>query len=216
MPPVSPLDTLKFNGDGLVPVVAQDVASGTVLMLAWATRAALEQTLATGQGHYWSRSRRELWRKGAESGHTQQVREVRVDCDADAVLYLVDQTGPACHTGNASCFFTVVGTPRGSTQYPAPSSRHDGVLTRLAATIARRAADRPDDSYTAKLLATGVAKVAQKVGEEGVETALAGATESDERLASEAADLLYHLLVLLEARGVPLSTVLAELEARMK
>jgi phosphoribosyl-ATP pyrophosphohydrolase/phosphoribosyl-AMP cyclohydrolase len=194
----NPLEEVRFGDDGLVPVVAQSALSGEVLMVAYADRQALDRTRATGEAHYHSRSRNAPWRKGETSGHTQAVRDVRVDCDGDAVLYVVRQTGPACHTGTPTCF----GQPTG------------GVLTRLARTIAERARVRPAGSYTAALLRDGVGAAARKVGEEAVETVVAATGEDDGRLASEAADLLYHLLVLLEARQLPLDRVLEELERR--
>ena len=206
MPSDSWLERVRFGPDGLVPVVAQESRTGDVLMVAWADRDALEQTLATGAAHYFSRSRRALWRKGATSGNEQYVTQVLLDCDADTVLYRVRQTGPACHTGARSCF-------------EAPESGDDAgghLLTRLARTVARRAAERPAGSYTVKLLEAGVPAVSQKVGEEAVEVVVAANAQDDRRLASEAADLLYHLLVLLEARGVPLDAVWQELEQRSK
>jgi phosphoribosyl-ATP pyrophosphohydrolase/phosphoribosyl-AMP cyclohydrolase len=207
------LEQVRFGADGLVPVIAQERRSGDVLMLAWATREALQSTRRTGLAHYWSRSRQALWRKGESSGHEQRVAEIRLDCDGDAVLYRVDQLGPACHTGSPTCFASRV-TADGGTAPGADPGGH--LLTRLAATIARRAEERPAGSYTADLLGRGLAKVSQKVGEEAVETVVAAHAESDERLASEAADLLYHLLVLLRARGVSLDDVLRALEAREK
>jgi phosphoribosyl-ATP pyrophosphohydrolase/phosphoribosyl-AMP cyclohydrolase len=172
---------------------------------------ALGRTLASGQAHYWSRSRQALWRKGESSGHDQRVSEVRLDCDGDAVLYRVDQRGPACHTGQPTCFSTVVGTDGGTRTAPDPGGH---LLTRLAATIAARAAERPAESYTVKLLDRGVAKISQKVGEEAVEVVVAANAEDDARLRSETADLLYHLLVLLRARGVDFNDVLEALEDR--
>jgi phosphoribosyl-AMP cyclohydrolase / phosphoribosyl-ATP pyrophosphohydrolase len=195
------LDAVRFGADGLVPVVAQESRSGDVLMLAYANREALERTAATGQAHYYSRSRAALWRKGESSGHVQAVRDVRVDCDGDAVLYRVEQMGPACHTGSRTCFSGEPGAH---------------LLTRLGATLARRAAERPAGSYTVQLLDAGVPKISQKLGEEAVEVVVAANTEGPERLASEAADLLYHLLVLLEARGVPLDAVWQELAQRSR
>jgi phosphoribosyl-ATP pyrophosphohydrolase/phosphoribosyl-AMP cyclohydrolase len=141
-----------------------------------------------------------LWRKGETSGHTQRVLDVRVDCDGDAVLYLVQQTGPACHTGTPTCF----------------GERVAPLLARLADTIAERARTRPAGSYTARLLADGPAAAARKVGEEAVETVVAAGSETPERLTSEVADLLYHVLVLLEAKQVPLDRVLEELERRAR
>lgn len=195
-------------------MVAQDGRSGAVLMVAWANREALSQTLQTGLAHYFSRSRGRLWRKGETSGHQQRLDQVRLDCDGDAVLYRVAQTGPACHTGQPTCFFQVVTDGRLIDAPPAPSAAAVHPLARLAATVAERARERPEGSYTAQLLDQGLAKVSQKVGEEAVEVVVAAHAEDDRRLASEAADLLYHLTVLLEARGVPLDTVLAELERR--
>ena len=181
-------------------------------MLAYADRDALVRTLTTGEAHYYSRSRQAPWRKGESSGHLQRVVEVRLDCDGDAVLYRVDQTGPACHTGERTCFSTVLDR---ASPGPRPAPDPGGhLLSRLASTIARRAQERPEGSYTAELLDRGVAKIAQKVGEEAVETVVAATAEDDARLAAESADLLYHLLVLLQARGVPLERVWGELERR--
>jgi phosphoribosyl-AMP cyclohydrolase / phosphoribosyl-ATP pyrophosphohydrolase len=191
---------VHFGDDGLVPVVAQSALAGEVLMVAYADREALTRTRETGEAHYHSRSRGTLWRKGETSGHRQLIEDVRVDCDGDAVLYIVRQQGPACHTGSPTCF----GDPTGS------------VLTRLGQTIAERARTKPAESYTASLLAGGIAKVAQKVGEEAVETVVAATSEDEARLASEAADLVYHLLVLLEAKQLPLERVLEELARRAR
>ncbi|HKT58812.1 MAG TPA: bifunctional phosphoribosyl-AMP cyclohydrolase/phosphoribosyl-ATP diphosphatase HisIE [Gemmatimonadales bacterium] len=210
MPDDSWLAGVRFGADGLVPVVAQESRSGDVLMLAWANREALERSAATGQAHYYSRSRGTLWRKGETSGHRQVIREIRIDCDGDTVLYRVEQTGPACHTGARTCFSSVV--RGGAAAEAADPGGH--LLSRLASTIAQRAAERPAGSYTVQLLDRGVAKASQKVGEEAVEVVVAANAEEPERLASEAADLLYHLLVLLQARGVPLDAVLSELEQR--
>jgi phosphoribosyl-ATP pyrophosphohydrolase/phosphoribosyl-AMP cyclohydrolase len=207
------LDAVRFGADGLVPVVAQDSWSGDVLMLAYANREALARTATTGEAHYFSRARGALWRKGESSGHTQAVRDIRLDCDRDTVLYRVEQIGPACHTGTRTCFAAAVG-PDGR---PAEGEDPGGhLLTRLAATIAERAADRPAGSYTVQLLDRGVPKISQKVGEEAVEIVVAANAEGPERLASEAADLLYHLLVLLAACGVPLDAVWKELAQRSR
>ena len=207
------LDELQYGPDGLVPVVAQDVRTGDVLMLAWANRDALERTLASGDGHYWSRSRQMLWRKGETSGHTQQVVEVRVDCDRDTVLYRVRQTGPACHTGARTCFVSRLEKDGGLRTGPDAGGH---LLERLRHVISARATERPEGSYTVKLLDLGLAKVSQKVGEEAVEVVVAANAETPERLASESADLVYHLLVLLESRGVALAAVWDELERRVR
>ncbi len=211
MTPAAWLDTLRFDASGLLPVVAQDARTGDVLMLAWASREALERTAATGDAYYWSRSRQLLWRKGDTSGHSQRIVELRVDCDGDAVLYRVDQQGPACHTGTPTCFarhLTDAGTI-------VPGDDPGGhLLTRLARIIADRQRERPAGSYTTSLFERGLPKISQKVGEEAVETIVAAHAESGERLASEAADLLYHLLVLLQVREVPFDAALAELAKR--
>ena len=214
--PDNRLSAVRFGADGLVPVVTQESRSGDVLMVAFANRDALDRTLSSGLAHYFSRSRGALWQKGETSGHVQRVTEVRLDCDGDAVLYRVEQAGPACHTGTRTCFSTVLGGETGERDSPAGSAEDPGghLLSRLARTIAQRAAERPAGSYTAELLAGGVGKASQKVGEEAVEVVVAANSEDDGRLASEAADLLYHLLVLLQARGVPLDAVLRELESR--
>ncbi len=207
------LSRIKFDADGLVPVVAQESRSGDVLMLAYADQEALRRTRATGLAHYYSRSRKALWRKGDTSGHVQQVRQIRVDCDGDTVLYRVEQTGPACHSGDRTCFAREV-TPEGGTEHTSDPGGH--VLGRLAETIRARAAQRPAGSYTAQLLAQGPAKIAQKVGEETVEVVVAALGEGETRLAAESADLLYHLLVLLQAKGVAVEEVWRELESREK
>ena len=213
---MSTVEEISFDERGLVPVIAQDATTNAVLTLAYASREAVEKTLASGEAHYYSRSRGELWRKGASSGNTQRVVEVRLDCDGDALLYRVEPRGPACHTGEESCFFTTVsGDGVGvATENPwpnaAPASEAvasgDGeagigpMVEKLAGTIAQRHREMPEGSYTAELLGDGTERVAQKVGEEAVEVILAALT--NERLAEEAADLVYHLLVLLEERGV--------------
>jgi len=200
---VSPA-ALRYDAQGLLPQVVQDVASGAVLMVGWANREAIEATLATGRAHFWSRSRRELWRKGETSGNVLEVVEVRADCDLDALLVRAHPAGPTCHTGARSCF------------EPNPAALELGWLAEVLEQ--RRGAD-PAASYTARLLAEGIERVAQKVGEEAVETALAAVSGVDSRerrtrFVGEAADLLYHLLTLLTALGVEPSEVAAELTAR--
>lgn len=203
------IDQLKFDERGLVAVVAQEAGSGEVLMLAWADREALERTLETGRAHYWSRSRGELWQKGETSGHVQEVREVRVDCDGDAVLYRVAQTGPACHTGEGSCFHRRV--ENGALAH-AGGTGH--VLSRIEEIVRVREAERPEGSYTTYLFDKGVDKILKKLGEESAETIVAAKNPGTDELRSESADLLFHLLVLLRARDVPLADVYAELEGR--
>jgi phosphoribosyl-AMP cyclohydrolase / phosphoribosyl-ATP pyrophosphohydrolase len=213
------LASVRFGSDGLVPVVAQERRSGDVLMVAYADREALERTAVTGFAHYYSRSRGTLWRKGETSGHEQRVSEIRLDCDRDTILFRVEQTGPACHTGTRTCFSTaVVPSTLGGSESGERTGEDPGghLLSRLAGTIAHRAAGRPDGSYTVQLLDRGVPKVSQKVGEEAIELVVAANAEDDQRVAAESADLLYHLLVLLQARGVTLDAVLLELEHRTK
>jgi phosphoribosyl-ATP pyrophosphohydrolase/phosphoribosyl-AMP cyclohydrolase len=203
---VSAPEEIRYDEGGLVPVVAQDVNTGEVLMLAYASREAVERTVETGEAHYYSRSRGELWHKGSTSGNTQKVIEVRLDCDGDALLYRVEPAGPACHTGERSCFFTTLAGSNGE------ASNLGRTLTRLAGTIAGRHQEMPEGSYTAKLFERGAGYTAQKVGEEAVEVVVA-ALEND-RLAEETADLLYHLLVLLEERGVGVGEVARVLDER--
>jgi phosphoribosyl-ATP pyrophosphohydrolase/phosphoribosyl-AMP cyclohydrolase len=200
---------IRFDERGLVPVIAQDAATGAVLTLAYANREAVERTLESGEAHYYSRSRGELWRKGATSGNTQRVVEVRVDCDGDALLYRVDPRGPACHTGEVSCFFTTLASGEVGDDR---SADFGTIVGGLAGTIARRHREMPEGSYTAKLLGGGTERVAQKVGEEAVEVIVAALR--GERLAEEAADLVYHLLVLLEERGVGIGEVAGVLRDR--
>jgi phosphoribosyl-AMP cyclohydrolase / phosphoribosyl-ATP pyrophosphohydrolase len=195
-----------YDEKGLVPVVAQDANTGEVLMLAYASREAVQKTIETGEAHYHSRSRGELWRKGETSGNTQRVVEVRLDCDGDALLYRVEPAGPACHTGERSCFFTSL---QGSDEDAQDLGR---TLGRLSETISERRLEMPEGSYTAKLLERGTGYIAQKVGEEAVEVVVAAL--EDANLAEETADLLYHLLVLLEERGVGTEEVARVLDER--
>jgi phosphoribosyl-AMP cyclohydrolase / phosphoribosyl-ATP pyrophosphohydrolase len=181
---------IAFDERGLVPVVVQDWNTGEVLTLAYANAEAVERTRATGELHLWSRSRRELWHKGATSGNTQAVRALRLDCDGDALLALVEPAGPACHTGARTCFHN------GELEPPAPHEALPG----LERTLDERARERPAGSYTVALL-DDPAKIGAKVQEEAEEVARAARDESDERVDNEAADVLYHLLVLLRSRG---------------
>ena len=206
-------DRVMFDENGLVPVIAQDVATGDVLTLAYANREALEKTLSSGEANYYSRSRAELWRKGATSGNTQRVVEVRLDCDGDALLYMVEPRGPACHTGQKSCFFTTLAGERVGVAPAGDREVYFGAMVeRLAATIAQRHREMPEGSYTVSLIQSGKERLAQKVGEEAVEVVVAALSEA--RLAEETADLIYHLLVLLEERGVRVEDVAKVLHDR--
>jgi phosphoribosyl-AMP cyclohydrolase / phosphoribosyl-ATP pyrophosphohydrolase len=205
------LSHIKFDAEGLVPVVAQESRSGDVLMVAYADQEALRRTRASGLAHYFSRSRKSPWRKGETSGHVQRVKQIRLDCDGDTVLYRVDQSGPACHTGDRTCFATEVTTGGDAAHTPDPGGH---ILGRLAERIRARAVDRPHGSYTVRLLDAGPPAIAQKVGEEAAEVVVAALAQDEARLAAETADLVYHLLVLLQARGVPVEQVWQELESR--
>jgi len=195
-------NTIDFaKGDGLVPVVVQDAATLQVLTLAYMDRAALDETITSGEATFFSRSRGGRWRKGETSGDRLHVVSITADCDADAIVLGVTPVGNACHLNRTSCF--------GEADAPGL-----GRIARLERTIAERAAADPSESWTARLIAQGPKRIAQKVGEEGVETALAGVTGPDEELASEAADLIYHLLVLLHARNMVFQDVLDVLASR--
>ncbi len=198
----------KYNEQGLVPAVAQDSRTGEVLMLAWMNAEAWQKTLETRDAYFWSRERSTLWRKGETSGNTMKVEEVRLDCDADAVLLRVIPAGPACHTSQRSCFFNHV--TGGEKNYPA------GFLRHLETVIADRKANPEQGSYTSALFGEGLNKISQKVGEESTETIVAALGQSDDRVVSEVADLMYHTLVLLAARGLTLADVERELERRHK
>jgi phosphoribosyl-ATP pyrophosphohydrolase/phosphoribosyl-AMP cyclohydrolase len=200
------IDEIAFDEQGLVPCVVQDWSTGEVLTLAYMNREALERTLSSGETHFWSRSRSELWHKGETSGNVQRVRSLRYDCDADALLALVDPAGPACHTGERTCFYRTLGE--------AQVASHEA-LPALARTLATRARDLPEGSYTADLLRAGTEKIGEKVTEEAEEAVHAAREESDERLREEAADVLYHLGVLLQARDLGYADALDELTSRM-
>jgi len=196
----------RFGDDGLIPAVVQDAGDGRVLTLAYMNRESLERTLERRETWFWSRSRQELWRKGATSGNTQAVRSVALDCDGDAVLVQVDQTGVACHTGAATCFHDPL-TPAAPEPFAA--------LADLVRTIGERAdAADPESSYTARLLAKGIDTVCKKVGEEATEVVLAAKGKEHGQVVYESADLLYHLAVLWRAAGVDVDEVAAELASR--
>ncbi len=199
---------LNFDERGLAPCVAQDYASGEVLTLAYMNAESLRLTLESGEVHFFSRSRGQIWRKGEESGHVLKLRQLRVDCDGDAIVALVEPTGPACHTGERSCFYRELGDGE-----PAPVEHE--ALAVLQRTLRRRAAERPDGSYTVKLL-DDPKLIGEKVAEEAEEVVRAAREETDERVAEEAADLLYHLSVLLASREVPQAAVMEILNGRRR
>jgi phosphoribosyl-ATP pyrophosphohydrolase/phosphoribosyl-AMP cyclohydrolase len=199
-------DEVKFDQRGLVPCVAQDSASGEVLTLAYANEEALRLSVETGDLHFYSRSREEIWRKGETSGNFLRLRQLRIDCDGDAIVALVEPTGPACHTGERSCFYREL-----EGESPEPVA-HEALAT-LQRTLRSRAAERPEGSYTVQLL-DDPKLIGEKVEEEAEEVVRAAREESDERVAEEAADLLYHLGVLLASRDVAQSAVMEVLNGR--
>ncbi len=215
--------TLTFDAAGLITAVARDAETGDVLMVAHMNREALERTLATRQAWYWSRSRNRLWRKGEESGHTQHVREIRVDCDADAVLLTVDQVGPACHTGHRSCFYRTVAREEGGAPRLVEIEGGGGaaasgpeILTELAAVLEDRRQHPRPGSYSAQLFADGLPRLNEKIMEEAAEVTRAARKETPARLTEEAADLWFHTMALLVFKGVNPADVFAELARRRR
>ncbi len=206
-------EDLKWDAAGLVTVVAQDRLTGEVRMLAHANAEAVSRTLETGIAWFWSRSRQSLWKKGESSGNVLRVFSVRADCDRDALLYLVDPSGPSCHTGEPSCFFLELSEEVPELHDADERTRAPELLT-LTETIEARASADGDTSYTRRLLDGGAEKIGAKIREEGGELAEALASESDERVVSEAADVLYHLMVGLQLRGKTLRDVAGELARR--
>jgi phosphoribosyl-ATP pyrophosphohydrolase/phosphoribosyl-AMP cyclohydrolase len=200
---------LKWDDGGLVPAVVQDASSGEVLTLAYVNRESLARMQEVGETVFYSRSRRTLWHKGETSGNAQKIVGLLADCDRDAVLVRVIPRGPACHTGARSCFYEPV-----EGFEPAPSGSIGSILAELEQLIARREVERPEGSYTAKLFDQGRKRIMQKVGEEGVETAIAGVAGSREEFISEASDLLFHLLVALRAVGASTQDLAGELRKR--
>lgn len=207
--------SIRWNREGLVPAVAQDVESGEVLMLAYMNREALQKTLLEGRACYYSRSRQSLWQKGETSGHWQDIVEVRLDCDRDAVLLKVRQTGMACHENYFSCFHY---GHEGPTAVPdtRPSISLGRTLEMLAEIIKDRNEERPEGSYTTYLFTKGLDKILKKVGEESAEVIIAAKNNSPDEIRYEVADLLYHLLVLLEDRKMNLAEIAQELAVRRK
>ncbi|HTV95282.1 MAG TPA: bifunctional phosphoribosyl-AMP cyclohydrolase/phosphoribosyl-ATP diphosphatase HisIE [Steroidobacteraceae bacterium] len=202
----APLGALRWDeATGLLPAVVQHHQSGAVLMLGYMSREALSATQASGRVTFWSRSKQRLWTKGETSGHFLEVRAIAADCDADTLLLLAEPRGPTCHQGTATCFGAAA---------PQAAAQPYGFLGTLSEIIRARIAQRPAGSYTSSLLEAGERRIAQKVGEEGLELALAAVAQGDAEVIAEAADLLYHAMLLLEARGLSLARVVRELEAR--
>jgi phosphoribosyl-ATP pyrophosphohydrolase/phosphoribosyl-AMP cyclohydrolase len=206
-----PWERLRFDENGLIPAIVQDAASKEVLTLAYMNKESLQKSVETGETWFWSRSRQELWHKGATSGHTQRIVSMRYDCDGDALVVQVVPNGPACHTGVYSCFAEPIITGGGD---PPQSSDRFAILNELEQLIASREAERPEGSYTTYLFEKGVDKILKKVGEEAAEVIIAAKNRSHDELRYEAADLIFHLLVLLREQKLPLDQVLAELQKR--
>jgi phosphoribosyl-AMP cyclohydrolase / phosphoribosyl-ATP pyrophosphohydrolase len=202
---VADIPQLDFaKSGGLLPAVVQHAGTGAVLMVGFMNAAAVRATLERGRVVFFSRSKQRLWEKGETSGHALELADIRHDCDADTLLVAAWPHGPVCHLGTRTCFG----------DEPLAAAEHLAFLAELERIIAQRVAERPEDSYTARLFAAGARRLAQKVGEEALELALASVGEPDERVVEEAADLIFHLLVLLKSRGLPLARVIAELQAR--
>ncbi|MBC8131502.1 MAG: bifunctional phosphoribosyl-AMP cyclohydrolase/phosphoribosyl-ATP diphosphatase HisIE [Deltaproteobacteria bacterium] len=209
------LAAVSFDDAGLVPVIAQDISTGGVRMFAWANRQALQQTATTGFAHFWSRSRQALWRKGESSGNVLHVRDLRIDCDGDVILYLVDADGPSCHTGHTSCFFRRLdGGNAELVEDDGPPDPAAVVVKRVADVIALRRRERPEKSYVVGLLDAGWPKVLGKISEESGELVEALPEGDAAHTAHEAADLLFHVLVGLEKAGVPVDEVFSQLQRR--
>jgi len=196
------LSRARFNAEGLIPAVVQDARTREVLTVAYMNEEALGRTLETGETHFWSRSRQQLWHKGETSGNFQKVRGIRLDCDSDAVLIEVEPLGPACHTGAYSCFGVEPG--------------FNATFEQLYELIEQRKEKRPEGSYTTRLFDAGIDKIVQKLGEEAVETVIAAKNDSTERIVEETSDLLYHLIVTLVEKGVTLEEIRQELIKRRK
>ena len=217
------VDILRFDENGLIPVIAVDFYNNQVLMLAYANREAIEKTIETGYAHYWSRSRKKLWKKGETSGNLQKVKQILFDCDEDAVIYKVEQIGAACHTNHRSCFYRefyrgnireiepTVGDFKGIIYKP---KSNDDILNQLYKLLQQRKKELPESSYTAKLFQGGVDKIAKKIGEEATEVVIALKNNSQSETIYEAADLVFHLLVGLTEKDIPPEAILEELRRR--
>lgn len=204
-----PVEQIRYNEQGLVTAIAQDYLDGTVLMLAWMNQDALQKTLETGEAWYWSRSRQELWHKGATSGHLQKVKSIRYDCDSDALLLTIEQIGDiACHTGERSCFHQIAA---GQIQAPPADT-----LSQVFEVICQRRDHPNPESYTCKLLAGGDNKILKKIGEESAEVVMAFKDDDKDAIAGEVADLLYHTLVALASHQVDIRDVYRKLQERRR
>lgn len=215
------MDKIRWDQAGLVPAIVQDAEAGEVLMMAYMNRESLKRTLESGETWFWSRSRQELWHKGVTSGNTQKVVSVAADCDGDTLLVKVRPQGPACHTGSQTCFFNEF--PTHMAEEVSESDCHNAtvkaeprfqVLADLEGIIAQREQDRPEGAYTTYLFDKGIDKILKKVGEEASESIIAAKNKDNDELRLEVSDLIYHLLVLLQERKLPLDDIMAELSRR--
>jgi phosphoribosyl-ATP pyrophosphohydrolase/phosphoribosyl-AMP cyclohydrolase len=212
--------SIRWDAQGLIPAIIQDAASKDVLTLAYMNAESLKLTLESGETWFWSRSRKELWHKGATSGHTQKVISLAYDCDEDTLLVKVIPKGPACHTGKQSCFFNVVQlqtdevTVTALNETPLLSTDRFAILSTLEATIAQRDAERPEGAYTTYLFEKGVDKILKKVGEETAEVIIAAKNHDQQELRYETSDLIFHLMVLLREEKLSLDEVMLELDRR--
>jgi len=214
---MSLLDSVAFGTDGLLPAIVQDAENGEILMLAYMNREALDKTLETGKSHFWSRSRNVLWRKGETSGNEQTVKEIRLDCDGDALLILVEQKGVACHTGERSCFYhklqsdMLAEVPTGNPLWKEPRI---AILQKVHDVIMDRKRNPKEGSYTCNLFSAGQAKILKKIGEEATEVIIASMEDDKDQVVYEVADLFYHVLVLLGFHDIPLTAIYDELQKR--
>jgi len=206
------LEKLKFDEKGLIPVVAQDYRTGEIRMVAYANKEAIEKTLETGYAHYYSRSRQKIWKKGETSGELQKVKEIRVDCDNDAVLYIIEQAkNRACHTGERNCFYRTV-----QGEYALNKPLPFEILQRLQELLKDRIGKLPEGSYTTKLVKEGFDRIVQKFGEESVETLIALMNRDKDAVIYESADMLYHWLLALTYLGIDITEIFEELRRRFK
>lgn len=205
---------IKWDKDGLVAAIVQDAVSKEVVMLAYMNAESLKLSIESGETWFWSRSRSELWHKGATSGHTQPIRSIHYDCDADTLLVRVDQNGAACHTGSYSCFFNPIVEEAPAVENDAAQGDRFRMLNELEAIISKRYAERPEGAYTTYLFEKGLDKILKKFGEESIEVVIAAKNGDNDELRSETSDLLFHLMVLLRERGISLDDVMAELGKR--
>lgn len=216
------IQNLKFDDRGLIPAIVQDDKTNEILMLAYMNSESLQQTLQTGETYFWSRSRNELWHKGATSGNTQRVTDIRIDCDSDALIVRVNPDGPACHTGEQTCFFrdandtSQIAAPVTGVSLVNVESMELGILLNdLYKLITERKEERPEGSYTTYLFNNGLDKILKKIGEESTETIIAAKNGSKKEMSAEISDLLYHLLVMMVERDVKLTDILVELKHRV-